>query len=140
MKIPVISHKQYEVLQDVCSVLSILDHAQELLSAEKTPTLALALPVYEALIQALKDCTFKFPELCDAITCAIRKLESYVVKARDLPVYALAMAINPCLKFKWIDEHCTATKRQQSRVDVKEAVSSSSMHLSCVLSSRPHRC
>ncbi|CCO37840.1 hypothetical protein BN14_12000 [Rhizoctonia solani AG-1 IB] len=121
MNIPTISHKQYEVLQDICSVLSILHSAQELLSAEKTPTLSLALPVYEALIKALDSAIVEFPELQFAILCAIRKLEDYVDRARDLPVYALAMAVNPSIKFKWFDENCSSVRRQEARVKVMEA-------------------
>ncbi|KAF8600612.1 hypothetical protein BDV93DRAFT_587999, partial [Ceratobasidium sp. AG-I] len=123
MKIPVVSHRQYQVLQDVVSVLSIPHSAQELLSAERTPTLALALPVYENLIQALRDCELKFPELRHAIGCGISKLEAYVAKARDLPVYALAMVINPCLKFQWINAHWNETRRDYARTQVKKRAS-----------------
>ncbi|CAE6344915.1 unnamed protein product [Rhizoctonia solani] len=124
MSIPIISDKQYEVLQDICSILSVLHHAQELLSAEKTPTLALALPVYEALIDALDNCISesKFPELSYAIKCAIHKLEAYVAKARNLPVYTLAMVINPALKFTWIDQHKGPVKGQEARVTAKNAM------------------
>ncbi|CEL53435.1 hypothetical protein RSOLAG1IB_11367 [Rhizoctonia solani AG-1 IB] len=102
LRIPTLSHKQYEVLQDICSILSILNQAQELLSADKTPTLALALPVYEALIHALDDCALKFPKLAHAIIRGKLKLEGYVAKTRELPVYALAMVVKPCLRFKWM--------------------------------------
>jgi hypothetical protein len=122
MKIPVISHKQYEVLQDLVSVLSILHHAQELLSAERTPTVALALPVYESLIRALSDCTFTFPELQHAITAGIRKIELYVAKARDVPVYVYAMAVNPGLKLEWINQHWSPSQQQNARVILKEKV------------------
>ncbi|CAE6443976.1 unnamed protein product, partial [Rhizoctonia solani] len=120
MNIPVISHKQFEVLQDICSILSILHHAQELLSAEQTPTLSLALPVYEALLQALRDATYKFPELSYAIVRAELKLESYVVKTRDLPVYALAMVVNPCIRFRWMHANYTALQCQGFKVSVKD--------------------
>jgi hypothetical protein len=124
MSIPIISDKQYEVLQDICSVLSVLHHAQELLSAEKTPTLALALPLYEALITALDDCVSesKFPELSHPIECAVRKLKDYVEKTRGLPVYTLAMAVNPTLKLSWMDKQ-GAVQGQEARVTVKDAVS-----------------
>ncbi|KAG9098570.1 hypothetical protein FS749_003513 [Ceratobasidium sp. UAMH 11750] len=69
IKTPVISYKQHEVLQDIVAVLSILHHTRELLSAERTPTLALALPVYKTLIQPLTDCIGKFPELQYVIEC-----------------------------------------------------------------------
>ncbi|CAE6412973.1 unnamed protein product [Rhizoctonia solani] len=124
MNIPIVSDKQYKVLQDICSVLSILHSAQELLSAEKTPTLALALPVYEALIDALENATSEFPQLRHAIRMAIGKLVKYVDKARDLPVYALAMAVNPGMKFRWFDEHqnCGPTCQQQACVVTMEAM------------------
>ncbi|KEP49154.1 HAT family dimerization protein [Rhizoctonia solani 123E] len=122
LRIPTLTHKQYEVLQDICSILSILNQAQELLSAEKTPTLALALPVYEALIQALDECTIKFPELAHAILRGKLKLEGYVTKARDLPVYALAIVANPCLRFRWIRSHMTSSRAQTIKVTVMEAM------------------
>jgi hypothetical protein len=131
MSIPVISDKQHEVLEDICNVLSVLHHAQELLSAEKTPTLALALPVYEALIDGLQECISesKFPMLSYAIGCAVQKLETYVAKARDLPVYTLAMAINPALKFGWIDQHWGPTRGQESRVTLKNAVGGPNIYI-----------
>jgi hypothetical protein len=124
ISIPIISDKQYEFFQDICSILSVLHHAQEFLSAEKIPTLALALPVYEALIDGLKNCLSesKFPELSHPIKCAVRKLEAYVEKARGLPVYTLAMAINPTLKFSWSDQQ-GPVQGQEARVMVKDSVS-----------------
>lgn len=121
-RIPVLSHKQYEVLQDICSVLSILHNAQELLSAERTPTVALALPVYEALVHALREASKMFPELRYAIELGIDKIETYVAHARGVPVYALAMVVNPCLKFEWIDQHWSETERKEGRAIVKDKV------------------
>lgn len=46
----IITHKDYEVLNDVLKVLDLTHQTQELLSSDKTPTLAFALPVYHALI------------------------------------------------------------------------------------------
>ncbi|QRV75249.1 hAT family dimerization protein [Ceratobasidium sp. AG-Ba] len=118
--IPVLSEVQLDVLQDVASVLSVLHHAQELLSAERTPTLALALPVYESIVEALKGLTFEYPVLRHSIESGIRKLEGYIAKTRDLPVYTLAMVVNPCIKFSWIDQNWSALRRQSSRVLVRE--------------------
>jgi hypothetical protein len=122
MKIPVLSPIQLEVLEDISSVLSVLNHAQELLSAERTPTLALALPVYEGLVQALRDLTFEYPVLHHAIESGIRKLEGYIAKTRDLPVYVSAMVVNPCIRFGWIDQHWSVPRRQASRLLMKEQV------------------
>ncbi|CAE6432643.1 unnamed protein product [Rhizoctonia solani] len=83
----------------------------------------LALPVYEALIDGLKNCLSesKFPELFHPIKCAVRKLEAYVEKARGLPVYTLAMAINPTLKFSWSDQQ-GPVQGQEARVMVKDSM------------------
>lgn len=121
-RIPVVSHKQYEILQDLSAVLSVLHHAQQLLSAERTPTIALALPVYEAIIQALRRLRSVFPELEHAITPGISKIEDYVEKTRDVPVYALAMAINPALKFEWMRKHWSALERERAVIAVKDRV------------------
>ncbi|KAG8686657.1 hypothetical protein FRC08_012381 [Ceratobasidium sp. 394] len=101
--IPLISRKQLEVLRDICSILSILHNAQELLSAERTPTVALALPVYETLVQTLSQLRDTFPELGYAMTHGLEKLQSYINKTHNIPVYALAMVVNPCFKLHWID-------------------------------------
>ncbi|QRV99333.1 hAT family dimerization protein [Ceratobasidium sp. AG-Ba] len=112
--IPVVSCKQLEVLKDICSVLSILHNAQELLSAERTPTVALALPVYETLLHTLSQIRSTFPELSFAITRGIEKLDSYINKTHSIPVYALAMAVNPCFKLNWINHHWDAPAREQA--------------------------
>ncbi|CAE6365245.1 unnamed protein product [Rhizoctonia solani] len=139
MSIPIVTHKQFEVLQDIRSVLSILHEAQELLSAEKTPTLALALPVYETLLEALDDCVDKFPELRYAIERGIDKLSDYVSKARNLPVYTLAMAINPTLKFKWTDQSDDPGRRHWARLTIREAMLGvcQKQH-QCTTSTTPH--
>ncbi|QRW11509.1 AC9 transposase [Ceratobasidium sp. AG-Ba] len=112
--ISIVSSKQLEVLKDICSVLSILHNAQELLSAERTQTVALALPVYETIFQTLSQVRSMFPELSFAITRGIEKLEDYIRKTHNIPVYALAMAVNPCFKLHWIDHHWDAPAREQA--------------------------
>ncbi|QRV72007.1 Zinc finger, BED-type predicted [Ceratobasidium sp. AG-Ba] len=98
----------------------MLNNAQELLSAERTPTLALALPVYETLISTLADLRPKFPELGHSVTCAINKLEYYASKAHHVPAYALSMAVNPCFKLEWIDVHWDRPARDQAYTIVRE--------------------
>ncbi|QRV87948.1 hAT family dimerization protein [Ceratobasidium sp. AG-Ba] len=110
----------YEVLHDLLNVLAVLHSAQELLSAERTPTLSLALPVYEGLIQALKDCKIAFPVLQHAVESGIQKFEAYVAKTRGSPVYAYSMAVNPCMNFRWIGQHWDRIARNTARLHVKE--------------------
>ncbi|KAG8729906.1 hypothetical protein FRC10_003305 [Ceratobasidium sp. 414] len=124
-QIPVVSHKQYEVLQDILSVLRVAHNAQELLSAEKTPTLALAFPIYEAVIEHWEKLCAVIPELSHSITCGILKLQEYVTRTQDAPVHALAMAINPSLKLDWIKEHWAPTQALEAEA---EAAMKAEMH------------
>ncbi|KAG8752077.1 hypothetical protein FRC12_012134 [Ceratobasidium sp. 428] len=103
--IPIVTHKQYEVLQDISTILSVAQHAQQLLSAERTPTLSLALPVYETVLELWRECWELFPELSLAIDGAILKIQEYVSKSRRSPVHVLAMFVNPSLKLNWINKH-----------------------------------
>ncbi|KAG9096989.1 hypothetical protein FS749_007324 [Ceratobasidium sp. UAMH 11750] len=112
--IPIVTHKQYEVLQDISTVLSVARRTQDLLSAERTPTLSLALPVYETILELWRDCRHIFPELALAIDGAILKVEEYVLKSRRSPVHVLAMFVNPSLKLEWINKHWHASTAQQA--------------------------
>lgn len=80
-----------EQLINIHQILSIPHRAQELLSAEKTPTLSHVLPVFEALVQKFKELEDVFPELQHAIKEGTRKIEEYANKSRKNNVYALAM-------------------------------------------------
>ncbi|CUA78443.1 Putative AC transposase [Rhizoctonia solani] len=104
-QIPVLSHHQYEVLQDIVSVLSVPHSAQELLSAEKTPTLSLAFPVYEGVIQAWEQLVKKIPELGYAMVHGIGKIRNYINRTQQARVHTLSMIVNPALKFEWFAEN-----------------------------------
>jgi hypothetical protein len=62
------------------------------MSAEKTPTLSLALPTYELLIERWSVMKQQKPLLAPVIDIGISKLEEYVLKARDCKLYSLAMS------------------------------------------------
>lgn len=64
---------------------------QEIVSAEKTPTLSLVLPLYEKLIALLNKLKMQLPKLEHAISASLLKLEEYLAKSRQTKVYALAM-------------------------------------------------
>lgn len=64
---------------------------QELVSAEKTPTLSLVLPMYEQLIVMLRDLKVQLPKLAHAIDAATGKLEEYMEKTRRTPMHIFAM-------------------------------------------------
>lgn len=73
-------------------MLEVAHSAQELLSAEKTPTLSVALPAYEIMVENLIMLQATIPELAHYIGVAIAKLQQYIALGRKSRIYALAMS------------------------------------------------
>ncbi|KIM42939.1 hypothetical protein M413DRAFT_18544 [Hebeloma cylindrosporum] len=89
-----LSELEKGVLYDIVQVLQVAHLAQELLLA---PTLCMALPVFETLINKWDHLSSTIPELKHVIDIGISKLEEYVAKTRKTRTYALSMTkrINP---------------------------------------------
>jgi hypothetical protein len=85
--------KEYEVLHHIHQILEVPHKCQELLSAEKTPTLSLVLPSYEALVLMWKKLAKEIPELSHYIGLGVAKIMEYVSKGRRSRIYALAMSM-----------------------------------------------
>ena len=79
------------VLKDIRSFLSVFHYAQQIVSAEKTPTLSIVIPVYEKLIGMFQNLKRHKPNIAHAIKASIEKLEEYMGKARSTKMYVLAM-------------------------------------------------
>jgi hypothetical protein len=88
-----LSSDEFQVLQDIHQILEVPHTAQELLSAEKTPTLSIALPVYETMLNTWKQHQATFPELKYFIDVGIEKIEEYIARSRKLQAYALSMSM-----------------------------------------------
>ncbi|CAE6411444.1 unnamed protein product, partial [Rhizoctonia solani] len=100
-----ITHRDFEVLYDIKTVLSLAHRVQELLSSDKTPTLSYALPLYHALIDQWRHLQSTLPALSHAIGAGIKKIEDYIARVRLSPAYVVAMALNPSIGYRWIDEN-----------------------------------
>ncbi|KAH9917776.1 ribonuclease H-like domain-containing protein, partial [Fomitopsis serialis] len=100
-----LSDAEFDVLVDIHQVFAAPNAAQELLSAEKTPTLSMALPVFTELMDVWTEQTKTIPELQHYIDIGIDRVQKYVNIARSSQVYALAMIINPTSKMTWINAH-----------------------------------
>lgn len=87
-----LSYTERIVLRDIQSFLYVPHKVQELLSAEKTPTLSVTLPAYMLLIATLKDLVEVLPHIAFAIDVAIIKLEEYVEKSCKSSLYTLSMS------------------------------------------------
>ncbi|GAB1527022.1 hypothetical protein RhiTH_010197 [Rhizoctonia solani] len=92
----------------------------ELLSSKKTPTLAFTLLIYHALIQRWKTLRSQMPALSHAIDAGIAKLEDYVEKSRSLPAHALAMALNPSIRYFWIEKYWSSEEALKAKELVQE--------------------
>ncbi|KAJ7794074.1 hypothetical protein B0H14DRAFT_2220719, partial [Mycena olivaceomarginata] len=79
------------VLQDIRRFLEIFHLVQEIVSAEKTPTLSVVLPLYEKLIVILNDLAKELGEISHAIKASVEKLEEYLAVSRRTKIYSLAM-------------------------------------------------
>lgn len=133
------------VLADIRKFLQVPHVIQEIVSAEKTPTLSLVVPMYEQLIEMLRDLQIKLPKLAHAIQASISKLEEYMEKTRSTPMHIFAMGrlyiyltfaaktqlfsllnfivLNPTIKFQWLREHWGETAYEHARMLVRNAVS-----------------
>ncbi|KAJ2918846.1 hypothetical protein MD484_g1605, partial [Candolleomyces efflorescens] len=89
-----LSEDQFAVLNDVRRFLLIFHIVQELVSAEKTPTLSVILPMYEKLLTMLEGLKLQLPELSVAITASQTKLREYLMLSRKTKAYAAAMAVS----------------------------------------------
>jgi hypothetical protein len=81
------------VLHDIFRLLRQFHKVQELLSSERMPTLPYVLPAYEALISTLeaKKESKHGVNISHAYDAAINKLRGYLVKARNILAYSLAI-------------------------------------------------
>ncbi|TEB21112.1 hypothetical protein FA13DRAFT_1643511, partial [Coprinellus micaceus] len=88
------SEEQFAVLNDIRQFLGLFHVVQELVSAEKTPTLSFVLPMYEKLLTMLDDLKCILPEIASAITSSQTKLRGYLNKARGSPAYTMAIGMS----------------------------------------------
>lgn len=81
------------LLEDIKTFLLLFNSIQELLSSERTPTLAVTLPAYETCLETLssKIAESEFPHLEHAIYPAVDKIQKYVNIARGSRVYGMSM-------------------------------------------------
>ncbi|KAJ7696975.1 hypothetical protein B0H17DRAFT_1266691, partial [Mycena rosella] len=113
---------EYQVLHDIQAILAVPHAAQELLSAEKTPTLSAALPAFEMLLDCWINLQTQLPMLAHYIRVGIVKIQEYVNKGRKTRVYALAMIINLTMKMEWIEQHWPADDAAQAEEWMIDAV------------------
>ncbi|PPR08201.1 hypothetical protein CVT24_001388 [Panaeolus cyanescens] len=103
------------------SRLFLCARTQELLSFEKTPTLSVALPAFEILVDSWLTLQQTIPELAHYIGVGIAKIQEYVTKGRKSRIYALAMIINPSSKLTWMEQQWSSDEVANAREWMIEA-------------------
>ncbi|KAJ7049602.1 hypothetical protein C8F01DRAFT_1349926, partial [Mycena amicta] len=89
------THHQLQALENIRDILLFPHAIQEIASAEKTPTLALVVPLYELLRETLAgDLKAEYPKLSHAIGAAVAKLDEYLGMARQTEIYRLAVGMS----------------------------------------------
>lgn len=74
-------------------MLELPHEAQELLSAEKTPTVSIAMPAYELLRDAWVTLPVDVPMMEHYVGVGVSKLDEYMLKSRKSRIFALSMSI-----------------------------------------------
>jgi hypothetical protein len=87
----ILSDAQLYLLNDILDILDIAHEVQQLLSAEKTPTLPLAMPLFEQFLVNLKEQQRRTPYLAPFIEVAVEHLTKYIHECRSLKLYGMAM-------------------------------------------------
>ncbi|KAI0071883.1 hypothetical protein K474DRAFT_1563241, partial [Panus rudis PR-1116 ss-1] len=114
--------EDFLVIRDIFLILRIAHRTQSVLCGERTPTLAFALPAYEALLEAWRKLKTSLPHLAHYIDVGISKIEEYVNRSRRTRAYALAMILNPQVKFTWLQSHWAHEERNNAREWIFEEV------------------
>ncbi|EIW78981.1 hypothetical protein CONPUDRAFT_32096, partial [Coniophora puteana RWD-64-598 SS2] len=86
-----LSPADLRVLADIRTFLVVPHAAQELVSAQKTSTLSVVLPIYEELLDLLHMAAESLPLIAPAINRSIKKLQEYLTLSRKSRLYALAI-------------------------------------------------
>ncbi|CDO76573.1 hypothetical protein BN946_scf184831.g9 [Trametes cinnabarina] len=116
-----LSADEYDVLKDIYQVLEIAHDAQQLVSSERTPSLSIALPAYELILEAWTKLRDELPHLKHYIDKGMSKIQEYVYKSRESRIYALAIVLNPAFKLMWIQDHWTPEAALQAEEWVLDA-------------------
>ncbi|KAJ8585245.1 hypothetical protein M405DRAFT_745547 [Rhizopogon salebrosus TDB-379] len=107
--------KDLDVLRDIHQIIEVPHAAQELLAAERTPTLSMALPSYELLKSKWSELRTTIWELSHYIGIGLEKLTEYINEGRKTRIYALTMTINPSIKLEWMKVHWDENDTIKSR-------------------------
>ncbi|TEB38655.1 hypothetical protein FA13DRAFT_1620370 [Coprinellus micaceus] len=115
--------EQLRRLDKIRNFLEIPHSIQEGVSADKTPTLPVALPAYKQLLAVLRVFKSAEPEIAHGVQAAIDKLNEYFQKTRSAQVYEIAMIVNPTIKLEWLKKNWSESEVESAKETMITAVS-----------------
>jgi hypothetical protein len=89
----VLNEAEVCVVKHIREVVEIPHLAQELLSTDRTPTLAFSLPIYDEIVRQWELKQRQYPLLAPSIQVGIAKLKEYIAKTQESRVYAFAIGM-----------------------------------------------
>ncbi|KAJ3557704.1 hypothetical protein NP233_g11674 [Leucocoprinus birnbaumii] len=95
----------WDTLEVYSKILAVPHAFQQVLSAEKTPTLCDVLPSFNTLIDTWRRLQLKFPAYRRVIEAGVAKLERYRDRTSAVPAYTLAILINPSMRLDWFRQN-----------------------------------
>ena len=98
--------EEWDILAEICELLKVFDDATKAICASEYPTLADTIPLYNALIDTLKDFTeerTRIQMLGSAVGVARKKLCDKYAKA-DAAAYLITTIIDPRVKLSYYEQ------------------------------------
>ncbi|PBK87891.1 hypothetical protein ARMGADRAFT_938281 [Armillaria gallica] len=96
-----LSEDEWKALEIIHQILAVPHTFQQKLSANKTPTLSLAIPSFWQMIQLWQGIKITFPDAVPALDEGLEKLATYRERLDIVPAYTLATILNPNAKLCW---------------------------------------
>lgn len=117
-----LSEMELRVLKDIQKALKVPHLAQQALSSERTPTLSSVLRAYDLSIRGWELLASSLPNLKHAISAGLEKIRKYEQKSRQNQMFVLAIALNPSMKLKWIEDKWGGTEAPAARMSLYSAM------------------
>ncbi|KIK24334.1 hypothetical protein PISMIDRAFT_44028, partial [Pisolithus microcarpus 441] len=98
-----LDNMDWQVLQDMEVVLEIPHSAQQCMSGESFPLLSRVVPSFETFMAQWEQLSLNEPRFAPYIEIGLRHARSYYRRMGETNAYAIAMFMDPTIRFTWIE-------------------------------------
>ncbi|KAF9367636.1 hypothetical protein BGX21_007192, partial [Mortierella sp. AD011] len=123
----ILEEVEWRRLSSLRDLLQNFDKLTTKVCASKTyVTITMTIIVYNNLMGTIetyiKNNKERFPDICSGAKAAYEKLSQYYAATDDSPIYSVATAIHPAMRFRyWTDQRWGAKYERQARKTVRDA-------------------